>query len=194
MSFSFLFFWSLFFLVASGILLSIVYWSVKNGISPMPTSRKTKAQLLSMLPLISKGIIYELGCGWGTLAFPLAQKYPNFQVIALETSPIPYSFCQLRLWLYPLPNLLFQKKDYLNASLYDSALIVCYLYPQAMNTLKAKFEKELKLNTWVLSNTFAIPSWKPFIVNEIDDLYHTKIYLYKFVKISNAEDTGEARR
>lgn len=167
------------FLCALAALISIVIWSLRCGISPMPTTTRVKLKLLTLLPDEISGEIYELGAGWGTLAFPLARHYPLNLVIGFETSPFPFLFCKLRQRVIPLKNLTFKRANFLNANLQKGGLIVCYLYPQAMVHLKNKFEKELKTGTWIISNTFAIPDWKPIKIYQVDDLYQTKIYLYK---------------
>lgn len=173
-------------LIGSAILLfflagmfSIVLWSWWNGISPMPTSPKAKRCLLSVLPQKIEGNVVELGSGWGTLLFPLARKYPHCRVSGYETSPLPFFWTKSLFLLKPSPNLFLYRKDFFDISLEDNALIVCYLYPGAMRRLKDKFEKELKPGTWVISNTFAIPGWQPQQVAEINDLYFTKIYVYR---------------
>ena len=168
-----------FFLLLVLALLSIVFWSWRNGISPMPTSSKVKKRLLISLPEEVEGDIFELGSGWGTLAFPLARRFPNCQVNAYETSFVPFLFTKLRHRLNPLSNLIFYRQDFFTVPLGDASLIVCYLYPEAMRQLKIKFEKELKPGTWVVSNTFGVPGWKPVKIDEVDDLYRTKIYAYQ---------------
>lgn len=162
------------------ILISIAVFSIRNGISPMPSSFKAKNCLVSNLPpdLLS-GKIYELGSGWGTLAYPLAASYPQKEVTAFETSPVPYYVSRAGCYFFNAPNLKFVKRDFYTISLDDAALIVCYLYPEAMHKLKVKFEQELKPGTWVVSNTFAIPGWKAAKTYEVPDLYHTKIYFYR---------------
>jgi 16S rRNA A1518/A1519 N6-dimethyltransferase RsmA/KsgA/DIM1 with predicted DNA glycosylase/AP lyase activity len=163
-----------------GILISIVVWSIRCGIAPMPTSPKALKRLEEALPSsLNDGVIYELGSGWGTLAFPLARHYQDVQVIGYELSPVPFLFSKMRLGFSGSQNLQIRKKDFLKVSLGDAALIVCYLYPGAMYQLKEKFEKELKPGTWVVSNTFAIAGWVPERIYEVPDLYHTKIYLYR---------------
>jgi Methyltransferase small domain len=161
------------------ILLSIVGYSLYHGITPMPTSRKTKNCLLLALPkTIKAGKIYELGAGWGTLAFPLAAHYPQNQVVAFENSPVPYLFSKGRALIDSHSNLAILKRNFFSISLEDAALVVCYLYPLAMTNLKEKFKKELKPGTWIISNTFAIPGWKPENIYQVPDIYRTKIYLY----------------
>ncbi|NGX42362.1 MAG: hypothetical protein K940chlam7_00642 [Chlamydiae bacterium] len=158
---------------------SIVIWSIRNGISPMPTSRKAKKSLLFLLPRDLKGKVYELGSGWGTLAFLLAKALTKCQIIGYELSTFPYFISKLRQWPQRLPNLTLVRGDFFSIPLDDASLIVCYLYPGAMRRLKSKFEKELKPGTWVISNTFAIPGWEPMRIEETGDIYRSKIYLYR---------------
>lgn len=158
---------------------SIVFWSLRNGIAPMPTSPKAKRRLMESLPKTVEGKVYELGSGWGTLAIPLAKKYPRCLVLGFETSSIPYIVSKLWERAMQLPNLEIKRQDFFSIDLSDSGLVVCYLYPGAMRLLQAKFQEELKPGTWVASNTFSIPGWKPHSVIEVGDLYASKIYLYR---------------
>jgi trans-aconitate methyltransferase len=159
------------------IVASLVFWTVKNGISPMPTAPRAKHAIISVLPAVN-GSVYELGSGWGTLVFPLADHYPNCQVTGIESSPIPYWVSRLQQLFYSYPNLAIERADFFHYDLSGAQLIVCYLYPEAMRQLKYKFQKELQPGAWVVSNTFAIPGWIPEKVVTLDDLYHTKVYLY----------------
>jgi len=172
------------FLILLLVVVSIVYSTWCNGISPMPTSPKAKETLLSGLPPGVSGRVYELGSGWGTLVFPLAKQYPFSQVIGYETSPLPYLVSRIWQMALHLPNVTIKRVDFYTMKLNDASLIMCYLYPEAMVNLRDKFQEELKPGTWVISNTFAIPEWTPETILEVDDLYHTKIYLYK-VKLNN---------
>jgi hypothetical protein len=170
---------TLFFLILLAAAGSIIYWTIKNGISPMPTSSKVAKILLTTLPENLNGTVYELGAGWGTLAFPLAKKYPLNTIKAYENSLIPYLYCCLRLILFPQPNLTFHHSDFFTTHLNEASLIVCYLYPGAMQKLKSKFEQESRSGTLLVTNTFSIPGLKPINVTDINDCYHTKIFLYK---------------
>lgn len=145
----------------------------------MPTSPKVKEALWHILPEKAEGKIIDLGSGWGTLAFPIAKKYSSSQVIGYENSPLPFLFCKIRQLLQPAPNLTFIFKNFYNISLEDAGLIICYLYPGAMEQLDKKFRTELKPGTWIISHTFAIPGWQPVKVMHAEDIYHTAIYLYK---------------
>ncbi len=172
-----MFFYILFFILCFGVALSIVVWSIRNGIAPMPTSPKAKLAWLKALPPQVSGSIYELGSGWGTLILPLAYRYPLATVTGFETSPAPYLFS--RMACKGAKNVQLLRRNFFHADLSDAGLIICYLYPGAMRRLKDKFEKELKAGTWVISNTFAIPGWEPLQQIEVGDIYRTRIYVYR---------------
>lgn len=177
--------WIIIILFSAGclfILASIVLWSLHNGISPMPTSRKAKRCLLSVLPEKINRKVYELGSGWGTLLFPLAKRYPECQIIGYETSPLPYWFSKMRCRLGNYKNVLIERKDFFDVSMVDADLVVCYLYTGAMRRLKGKLIAELLPDTWVVSNTFSLPGWPAYRVYEVGDMYYSKIYVYKITR------------
>ena len=57
--------------------LSVIVYTLRYGISPMPTSPRVRRVLLGLLPEDPGGPVAELGAGWGTLAFPLARRWPD---------------------------------------------------------------------------------------------------------------------
>lgn len=145
----------------------------------MPTNSKARCHIEELIPSHLEGKIYELGCGWGELAYHIAKKHPEATVHALEVSPFPWLWAYMRFQMSPLPNLRLFWEDIFRVSVNDANVIVCYLYPGAMERLKKKFEKELSPGTLIISNSFAIPGWEPTEVVRVNDLYRTKIYVYK---------------
>lgn len=172
-------FTAIFLLTAISALISIAFWSLRTGITPMPSSPKAKRAFLKALPPSISGEVYDLGAGWGTLLMPLAHLYPYAKTVGFETSFIPYYFTHCRIAFKGLKNVHLIRQDFFNVSLEEAGLIVCYLYPGAMHRLKPKFEAELKPGTWIMSNTFAIPGWHPLYTVEVGDLYKTKIFVYR---------------
>lgn len=157
---------------------SIAWSTVRLGISPMPTSRRVRASLLSLVPPTLDGEVHELGAGWGTLAFALADALPGARVIAWEASPVPYLFCALRQRLRPRKNLELRRRDFFEADLRGARLVVCYLFTGAMARLGPKLEQELPPGAVVLSHTFALRGWTPAVERIVDDLYRTRVYRY----------------
>jgi len=162
-----------------GAMLSIVFHTLRTGISPMPSSAKARHQLLSLVPPDLEGPILELGAGWGTLAFALADHCPRAQVLAFELSPLPYAFCRLRQRLAPRRNLRFAREDFFRASFSGASAVVCYLFPGAMSRLAPKLTDELAPGTRILSHTFALRGWTPSRTLVAGDLYRTPVYLYE---------------
>ena len=158
----------------------LVLFSLYNGIGPLPTSQRVKEALLSRL-IDLKGPIIELGAGWGTLTVLLAKKFPDEPIVAYENSWIPYLFARIRLLKYPHVTLL--RKNFWEEDLSSSGTLICYLYPQAMERLKVKFEEELAPSTLVITHTFAVPGWKPISTYQASDLYRTPIYQYRMPKL-----------
>jgi hypothetical protein len=160
-------------------MLVIVTFSVFNGISPMPSSRKALAVLLQLIKETdTNGGIVDLGSGWGTLCFAVAHAFPDREVWGYENSLVPYVYCFLINVLVRRKNLRFVRQNVFSVPLHEAGLVLCYLYSGAMVRLKAKFESELRAGAVVVSNTFAVPQWKPQRVVELRDMYRTKIYLY----------------
>lgn len=162
-------------IITSIVLLSIILTSIRYGIGPVPTSPKVKKALWTLLPSLKQGTIYELGAGFGNLAFSLADHYKNCQIIAVEISLFPYLWMQLRQRLAPRPNLKIVKKDFFQLSLNDSQLIVCYLFPKAMERLEEKISPQ----TALITHTFALPHRKADVTIKATDLYNTPIYFYR---------------
>ncbi len=160
-------------------IISIFVTSISNGISPLPISPKVKKRLLEVLPSNSPNRIAELGAGWGTLAFALARKYPESTVIAYENSWVPYLVMIARKALKPTINLTIIRKNFFKENLSSFDLIVCYLYPGAMNQLIVKFENELKSGTSIFTHTFSLLHKEPLAKWMVHDLYKTVIYHYK---------------
>ncbi len=159
------------------VLVSIIYYTFKNGISPMPTGRRVQKGFLEALPKSCKGQIYDLGSGWGTLARALGRKYPEATVIGFETSFVPYLVS--RFVTFGCKNVDILQLDFYSLYLGEADIVVAYLYPKAMVKLGYKLDEELEPKCLVATHTFAIPNWEPFVEKRVDDIYKTPIYLYR---------------
>lgn len=166
------------------LMIALIFAStVMTGISPVPTSPRVRRTMMAALPGRLPGKpdakVYELGSGWGGMAFALARRYPDHPVIGFEVSVLPWAFSRLRLIVQPQPNLRLNWTNFAAADLSDAGLVVCYLFPAAMQELAVKFERELQPGALVLSNTFAIRHWRPADELTAMDQYASKVYLYE---------------
>ena len=165
-------------LVLTGIFLSM-YYSWVTGISPVSSTFKSRREIIKNVSPDQKGFIYELGAGWGALAFPLARRCPESEVVAYELSPVPWIFLKLRAFLFGPQNLKIFRRNFLKDNLSKASLVVCYLYPGAMTKLSSKLAIELKPSAKVISNTFEIPAWTPTVVQSLEDVMCPEIFHYK---------------
>lgn len=168
----------LFFLVLL-IALSIVWGTLKTGISPMMSSSKARQTMLAAISMDEKGALIDLGSGWGTLVISVAKKHPNKQVIGYELSWFPWMVSVLFKYSLGLNNLTLYRKDFKNADFSTASTLVCYLFPGGMVALEEKLKHDVVNNKiTIVSNTFALPSYKPTKVIKLKDFYQTPIYVY----------------
>lgn len=162
-----------FFCLALGLFIlgSIVISSLRLGISPMPSSRKVRKALCKILPKEVKGTIYELGSGWGGVAFLLAKRYPEKRVVGYELSLIPYAVSKI----YTLfaPNLTIRRKNFLSEDLSDAGLTYCYLYPGAMAKLGEKWTSGV-----LISNAFQLHNKTPNEKILLIDIFRSNLFIY----------------
>ncbi len=140
---------------------SIIYYGIRLGITPMPSSRKAVATFINLIPDATGGKIVDLGSGWGTLAYPIAKRFPDSEVVGYELSPIPWFYSRIKGMFVRRQNLTLRRQSVFDADLSDVNVVVVYLHPAAMRNLGPKFDRELRPGTLVLSNTFTVPTWKP---------------------------------
>ena len=165
-------------LVIAGIALSLLY-SLITGISPVSSTFQSRKKIVKAISPKQKGFIYELGAGWGALAFPLARRCPESKVVAYELSPVPWIFLKLRAFLFGPRNLKIARRNFLKDDMSKASLVVCYLYPGAMAKLSSKLVMELKPSARVISNTFEIPNWTPTTIQSLEDVMCPQVFYYE---------------
>jgi len=165
-------------LVISGIIVSLLYTLI-TGISPVSSTFKSRKKIVRTFDPDQQGIIYELGAGWGALAFPVARRCPEATVVADELSPVPWIFLKIRAFLFGPRNLRIVRRNFLKDDLSKASLVVCYLYPGAMAKLSSKLVMELKPNAKVISNTFEMPVWTPTAIQNLEDVMCPQVFHYK---------------
>ena len=164
--------------VITGILVSLLY-SLITGISPVSSTYESRRKIIQTVAPDMKGLIYELGAGWGALAFPLARRCPGAIIVAYELSPVPWLYLKIRTLLLGPRNLKIVRRNFLKDNLSKATLVVCYLYPGAMRRLSSKLARELDSDASVISNTFEIPAWTPTIIQNLEDVMCPQIFHYK---------------
>lgn len=156
---------------------SIVWTTLRVGISPMPSSAKATRAILDLIPGSAGERIAELGSGWGGLALAVTSHRPKARVVAYELSLLPWVWSIGVARLMGRREIEFVRRDFFDADLGDTDVVLCYLFPGAMERLAERLG-HLKAGSIIISNTFRLPGWQTDEVVELDDLYRTRIYRY----------------
>lgn len=165
------------FLAAAG--LSILLFAFLTGVPPMPSDRAARAAMLALAAAEPARRIYELGSGWGGLAFALARRFPEAEVVAYERSPVPWAVSRLRQTIERPANLSIRFGDFLAADLSDGDLFVCYLMPGPMRRLAPKLAGAMRPGTRLISKAFALDAWVPEQVVVVAEAADAPVYLYR---------------
>jgi len=156
---------------------SIVWTTLRAGISPVPSSAKATRAILNLIPSNAGDHIAELGSGWGGLALSVASRRPEARVVGYELSLLPWAWSTGVARLIGRRSIDFVRRDFFDADLDDTDVVLCYLFPGAMERLAERL-KDLKAGSVIISNTFRLPGWEPDEVIELNDLYRTRVYRY----------------
>lgn len=156
--------------------LSIVWTTLRVGISPMPSSGRALRAMVELIPDDTRGDAVDLGSGWGQLAIALATHRPGLHVAGYERSIVPWACA--RAWARVRGHRVrFHRGDLFDADLGAARVVVCYLCPDLMERLARELQ-HLTPGTIIVSNTFRLPGWTPDEVVELRDLHGTRIYRY----------------
>jgi hypothetical protein len=187
---------------------SLIVYGWRNGVTPVPSSPGTVQVMsaeaareaaemsgpedrcwkedaaYSLSPRLSAAAgeltVLEPGCGWGGLALALAERLPGARVIGFENSPVPFLFSLLRARAAGLPNLRLRWGDYRRFDFSRADIVVCYLYPGAMEEIAGLLrELEEGQRPTLISNTFALPGRNPDRRLPAGDAALSPIYLYR---------------
>ena len=138
-----------------GLCFSLLLFQFITGVPPMSSSAAEAAGVVGLLQqagLRKQAVVYELGCGWGSLVCALAQALPDAQIRGIELSPLPYWVARYR--TRHMPNVQLQRANFLRCDLRDADAVTCYLMIKPMPELAACLDKALKPGTPVVSLTF----------------------------------------
>jgi hypothetical protein len=135
--------------------LSILFYFARTGAPPVPAKKSEIADVIALLraaELPHRAVIYELGCGWGTLAVAMAHAFPTATIVGVELSPLPWLVTAWR--ARRLNNLEVRRADFHGLRLSAADAVTCYLMMRPMIGLADTLDRELKPGTAVVALTF----------------------------------------
>jgi len=117
---------------------------------------------------------YDLGMGSGRSL--IAADKLNLNVTGFELSPVIYWLAKCNLFFRGVKKANLCLRNFYSQDLSQADIVFCFLTPKAMERLRPKFEKELKIGTRVISYAFRINGWEEYQI--LDSVPPGKIYIY----------------
>lgn len=124
------------------------------------TPREVRDVMLSVAGLVGDETVYDIGAGDGRLLIDAKRRCPGIRAIGYENA--------LGVWLIGKLRILFSGQDVtlllrnaLRDDLSAANAVFLYLGPEMMSALEAKFDRELRPGTKVISHSFHFPHRSP---------------------------------
>ena len=167
----------------------LVLWAFgnfKNKVPFVTASSAVLKDIQKVFDINDDSIVYDLGCGNGKVLFYLSRFNKNAKYIGIENNLFPLFLSKIGSYLNFKKTgnkVEIIKNDFFKQDLSKATHIFIYLFPNIMDELLPKFEKELKSGTKLVSLSFKFTSKIP--IAEIDlgrSKYKLgrKIYVYQF--------------
>ena len=164
-------------------------WSIgnfKNKVPFVTTSNAVLKDIEKALEIKDNSIVYDLGCGDGRVLSYLTRSNPKAKYIGIENNTFAIILAKIGSFFNNKKrgtNITIIDNDFFKQDFRNATHIFTYLYPNIMDELLPKFEKELKPGTRLVSLSFKFTGKN--LTNEIDlkrSKYKLgrKLYVYQF--------------
>jgi len=160
------------FIVFFATIILFILWSIGNFQNKVPfvtSPNSVSKDIAKALEVNDQSVVYDLGCGDGRILFYLASLNPKAKYIGIENCALPILLSRIRLFFNKKKLggcVEIVNKDFFKQDLSNATHIFTYLYPNVLDELLPKFEKELKPGTKLVSLSFSFASKRP--ISEID--------------------------
>ncbi|MGH7203859.1 MAG: SAM-dependent methyltransferase [Candidatus Levyibacteriota bacterium] len=132
-------------------------WPPDSPWSPWWRTDHHIASIQCKLARIAKNdVVYDLGCGDGTLLLTAATEY-GARGVGVEIDPPRVFIAKCRVGLKKLQSkIVIQRKDFFAVDISEATVVVMYLIPKTLARLKPKLIKELKPGTRIVTFVYKI--------------------------------------
>ena len=140
------------------------------------TNHKIASAQCKLAKVTKKDVIYDLGCGDGTLLITAVEEY-GARGVGIEIDPARVFIARVRVWFKRLGNKIsIERKDFFAIDISEATVVVMYLIPKTLGRLKPKLLKELKPGTRIVTFVYKIDL--PMIAKDEKN----EVYVYEIPK------------
>ena len=153
-----------------GALLAFTFKSVVTGVSfgfDVPFVKTPRAYfplIAEALDIHDDDVVYDLGCGDGSMLLYLARQFPRARFIGIERNFFLHMQSLVRKKIARISNVEFRREDFFATDMQSATRIYAYLLPQAMDRL---FARGVHKGIRVVSRAFEIPNVTPLATIEL---------------------------
>jgi SAM-dependent methyltransferase len=179
--------WAVVILVLTGALFSLklLYalaagWAlpVTHGALFVATSSVRIRAFLHAVPMHQSEIFVDLGCGDGRV-LRAAQRCYGVRAVGFEINLLAYVMA--RVLSIGAEGLRIRRENFWSKDTCEADIVFCYLFPDVMERLAEKLERELRPGARVVSCNFPLPGWYPAKVLRPESSRHgDPIFIYRF--------------
>jgi len=149
----------------------------------VPTPAPVVERMLTLARVGRDDVVYDIGCGDGRMVIAAAKTYLA-RGVGIEIDPRLVKECKANARRDGVEGITrFLCMDATKAHIADATVVVLYLLPESLETLKPLFEKELRPGTRIVSHNYRMPGWDDRIVKSevvpVESGRPHKIYLYR---------------
>lgn len=127
----------------------------------VPTPQRVVDAMLGIAGVNERDYVIDLGSGDGRIVISAAQKFGargkgyDIDGELVERSNLNARKLKLE------KRISFEQRDVLQADIREATVITLYLLPDMMRSLRARFLRELRPGTRIVSHDFDFGDWKP---------------------------------
>ncbi len=142
------------------------------GAPLVSTPKKTVQKMIELANIQSGQVVYDLGCGTGTILF---------EVVG-DVQCQGYDLVKPAIWWARIKNTLlkrniqFHSQDFFTVNLSDADVVFCYLLPEVMSRIYTEKWNELRAGCRIVSHGFPILPLQPTQVVQVGK---GNIYVYE---------------
>lgn len=177
------------FIILFSTLVLMFFWMWTNITAKVPfvsVPLSTLKDIEKALNIKDNSIVYDLGCGDGRVLFSLYKNNPKAKYIGIENNSFAFLLLKVKnIWHKKKynSNIIILKKDFFDVDISDATHVFTYLYPNIMDDLIPKLDKELKHGTILVSMSFHFTSKREINIIDLKRSKYglaRKIYIYEF--------------
>lgn len=149
------------FILSIAMILGLILYIRDAVIARVPfVSSRTKVipEIIKALNLQENSVVYDLGCGNGSILRAIRHKYPKVRLIGIEFGTIPYIIAR---FLSIGRGIEIRFEDMYTTNIHDATHFYLYTGTEAMNKFEKKIFKECNIGTRIVAMDFVfkdIPS------------------------------------